>query len=89
MISGRVEAPLHAGVRIYSRSPPWSKSNANSRSPRGLGATESSLIRGFSTKQDTAQLVASTLIVMAHKGIRIFFYHVDSESNPSDGLSRA
>ena len=51
-------------------------------------SAEAALIRGYSTKADTASIVASTHIVIASHDIRVFYFHVDSDSNPSDGLSR-
>ena len=51
-------------------------------------SAEASLVRGYSSKADTAAIVAATHIVMARRDLRIFYFHVDSDSNPSDGLSR-
>ena len=51
-------------------------------------SAEASLIRGYSSKGDTANLVAATHLVMADLDMRTYWFHVDSESNPSDGLSR-
>ena len=49
---------------------------------------EAALIRGYSTKGDTADIVASAQLIAAHMDARIWYFHVDSDSNPSDGLSR-
>jgi hypothetical protein len=49
---------------------------------------EASLIRGYSSSSDTANIVAATHIVAAALDCRMYFFHVDSKSNPSDGLSR-
>ena len=51
-------------------------------------SAEAGLIRGYSSKADTANLIAATHIVMARRDIRAFWFHVDSESNPADGPSR-
>ena len=51
-------------------------------------SAEASLVRGYSTRADTANIVTSIHILAARIDCRIFFFHVDSESNPSDGLSR-
>ena len=45
-------------------------------------------MRGYSTKADTAAIVAAVHIACAQRDVRIFYFHVDSDSNPSDGLSR-
>ena len=51
-------------------------------------SAEAALIRGYSTKADTAPIVAATSILLAKHHCRPWWYHVDSASNPSDGLSR-
>ncbi|CAE8595290.1 unnamed protein product [Polarella glacialis] len=51
-------------------------------------SAEASLVRGYSTKSDTAAIVVATHLVAAYLDCRIFYFHVDSASNPSDGLSR-
>eukprot|EP00974_Lingulodinium_polyedra_P088935 8621152-Lingulodinium_polyedra.AAC.1 len=56
----------------------------------GVGNTsaEAALVRGYSTKADTAAIVAAVHIACARRDVRIYYFHVDSDSNPSDGLSR-
>ena len=51
-------------------------------------SAEAGLIRGYSSKADTANLIAATHIVQARLDLRTFWFHVDSDSNPSDGASR-
>ena len=51
-------------------------------------AAEAALVKGYSSRADTAAIVAATHIVAAQRDLRIFYFHVDSDSNPSDGLSR-
>jgi len=51
-------------------------------------SAESSLIKGYSSKADTASIVACAHILFAACDIRPWFFHVDSDSNPSDGASR-
>ena len=51
-------------------------------------SAEAALVRGYSTKADTAAIVAAVHIACAQRDVRIFYLHVDSDSNPSDGLSR-
>ena len=48
----------------------------------------SSLIRGGSRQDDIATLSALTHLAMLRSGTRIWFEWIDSDSNPSDGLSR-
>ena len=57
------------------------------RSIDNAGA-EASLIREYSSKGDTSNLVAVPHLVMADLDMRTYWFHVDSDSNPSDGLSR-
>ena len=49
---------------------------------------ESVLIRGYSSKQDTAAIVAVMHLPQSKLNCRVYWFHVDSKSNPSDGLSR-
>jgi hypothetical protein len=51
-------------------------------------SAEASLVRGYSPKQDTADIVAATALLLNALDTRPWFFHVDSDSNPSDGLSR-
>ena len=51
-------------------------------------SAEAALVRGYSTKADTASIVAAVHIACAQRDVRIYYFHVDSDSNPSDGLSR-
>ena len=49
---------------------------------------EAGLIKGYSGEEDSAAMIGITHIHLAHLNARVWFDHVPSEVNPSDGLSR-
>ena len=49
---------------------------------------EASLIKGYSSSADTADIVTAVNLIIHRLGARVWWFHVDSNSNPSDGLSR-
>ena len=52
-------------------------------------AAVSSLIRGSSTSEDVLKMGEVTALLSLDLGLRLWIDWVDSDSNPSDGLSRA
>ena len=52
-------------------------------------AAVSSLIRGTSRSSDVGHIAASSQISLLKLGCRVWYEWIDSDSNPSDGLSRA
>ena len=51
-------------------------------------SAKASLVLGYSTESDTALIVTAVHIIAAHMDCHILYYHVNSESNPSDELLR-
>ena len=54
----------------------------------GNASAEACFIRGYSAKADTAELVGATHVVQARRDLRTCWFHVASESSPSDEASR-
>ena len=52
-------------------------------------AAVASLIRGSTSELDVHLIAQCSLVRLAHLGCRLWLEWIDSESNPSDGLSRA
>ena len=48
----------------------------------------SSMVRGGSSQDDVAYIAGMTHFVMLEYDVRVWFEWIDSDSNPSDGLSR-
>ena len=51
-------------------------------------AATSTLIRGSSREEDVCNIAELTHLLWAHHGCRVWLEWIDSDSNPSDGLSR-
>ena len=48
----------------------------------------SSMVRGGSTAEDVAEIAAIAHLLLLKFQIKVWFEWIDSDSNPSDGLSR-